>query len=70
MEFTLELFTARTSVWNNGVIEAAVTLENCLMDDRRPEKKGKITRCVYYVCVCVWCVLCACMCVCMHAFLL
>ena len=37
-------------MWNNGVIEAAVTLENCLMDDCRAEKKDKIARCV---CVCV-----------------
>ena len=45
-EFTLELFTARASVWNNGAIEAGVTMENCVMDDCRPEKKGKVARCV------------------------
>jgi len=60
---TLQLFVAKTSIWNNGAIMAGVTMDNCLLDDCRPEKEGKITRCVK-LCICVCVCVCVCMCVC------
>ena len=53
-KLTLHKFTAATSMESNGAMEVTAEMEKCLLDDTRPEKKGKISR---YMCTSSLCVL-------------
>ena len=43
-KLTLQKFIAGTKMKSNGEMTATVSMEDCLLDDGRPEKKSGITR--------------------------
>ena len=43
-KLTLKKFEAGTKMVSNGEMTATVSMEDCLLDDGRPEKKNGITR--------------------------
>ena len=43
-KLTLKKFEAGTKMVSNGEMTATVSMEDCLLDDGRPDKKNGITR--------------------------
>ena len=43
-KLTLQEFEAGTKMISNGEMTVTVSMEDCLLDDGRPQKKGGITR--------------------------
>ena len=43
-QLTLLQFHAAASVKSTGALSANASMENCVLDDRRSENRGKITR--------------------------